>query len=160
MKLPPFALTTALVLAACTSVLTAASSDEAAIREHCATFVAAWNHHDPKAMAATWAEDGNLINPFGRVASNRAEIEKLFIDEHSGAMKGSTYAAPSIAIQMLTPTVALTDWASEVTGMHDPKGNALPVFKHHVVAILVKKDGHWASVAVRAFGDLPPPAGP
>ncbi|HVU15922.1 MAG TPA: SgcJ/EcaC family oxidoreductase [Candidatus Didemnitutus sp.] len=161
MKLPRFALITALILAACTPlVLTAASSDEAAVREHCASFVTAWNHHDAKAMAATWAEDGNLINPFGRVASNRAEVEKLFVEEQGAAMKGTTYTAKSISVQFITPTVALTDWTSEITGMHDPKGNELPAFKHHVVAILQKKDGHWTNVAVRAFGDLPPPPNP
>jgi uncharacterized protein (TIGR02246 family) len=159
MKLPSFALTTALVLAACTPlVLAAASSDEAAVREHCAQFVTAWNHHDAKAMAANWAEDGNLINPFGRLATGRAEIEKLFVEEHAAVMKGTTYATPNITVDFVTPTVAVTDWTSEVTGMHDDKGNALPVFKHHVVAVMVKKDGHWLSAAVRAFADLPPPA--
>jgi uncharacterized protein (TIGR02246 family) len=158
MKLSLHVLTTALVLAIGTPlVLSAASADETAVRARCADFVTAWNHHDPKAMAATWAEDGNLINPFGRVASNRAEIEKLFTDEHGSMMKGTTYETPSINVQFLTPKVALTDWVSVVTGMHDDKGNALPVFKHHVVGIFMKKNGEWSAVAVRAFADLPPP---
>jgi uncharacterized protein (TIGR02246 family) len=155
------ALTTALVLAGSTPlVLTAASNDEAAVREHCASFVAAWNHHDAKAMAATWAEDGNLINPFGRTASGRAEIEKLLSEEHATAMKGTTYNVIATTIQFVSPTVAVTDWSSEINGMHDQTGAALPVFKHHVVAVMVKKDGHWSSAAVRAFADLPPPPPP
>ena len=40
-------------------------------------FVAAWNKHDTKALAAGWAPDGDLINPFGRWAKGRAEVEKL-----------------------------------------------------------------------------------
>jgi uncharacterized protein (TIGR02246 family) len=161
MKLPLYVLTTALVLAASTpGVLAAASNDETAVRDHCATFVAAWNHHDPKAMAATWAEDGNLINPSGRIAANRAEVEKLLTDEHSTFMRGTTYATPTITVRFVAPTVAVTDWTSEITGMHDPKGAELPVFKHRVVAVMVKKDGKWSTAMVRAYADLPPPPPP
>ncbi len=43
--------------------------------------------------------------------------------------------------------------------MHDPKGLAIAVrSNHHVVAVMVKKDGKWSSVTW--FGptpDLPPP---
>ena len=157
MKSFVYALTTALVLASSTPVvLSAASNDETAVRDHCASFVAAWNRHDPKAMAATWAEDGSLINPFGRIGSSRAEIEKILTEEHNTVMRGSTYATVVASVRFVAPTVAVADWSSEITGMHDPSGAALPVFKHHVVAVLVKKDGHWTSAVVRAFADLPP----
>jgi len=55
--------------------LLAKESDEAGIRATDEVFAAAWNKHDAKAMAATWAKDGDLVNPFGRVAKGRAEVE-------------------------------------------------------------------------------------
>ena len=92
MKLPLYALTTALVLAVSTpAVLAASPKEETAVRDHCASFVTAWNKHDAKAMAATWANDGSLINPFGRLASGRAEVEKLLSEEHKTVMAGTTY---------------------------------------------------------------------
>jgi uncharacterized protein (TIGR02246 family) len=161
MKSLMYALTTALVFAASTpTTLTAASKDETAVRDHCASFVAAWNRHDPKAMAATWAVDGSLINPFGRAGENRAEIEKILTEEHNVAMRGTTYTAATVAVRFVAPTVAVTDWSSEITGMHDPTGAALPPFKHHVLAVVVKKDGQWTMQLVRAFAILPPPPPP
>lgn len=158
MRLPLYALTTALVLAVSTpQVLAAASKDETAVRDHCAAFIAAWNKHDAKAMAATWAEDGSLINPFGRIGNNRAEVEKILALEHGAVMKASTYKAEIVSVKFVEPNVAVADWNSEITGMVDEKGNALPPFKHRVCLVVVKKDGKWSSAAARAYADLPPP---
>lgn len=161
MKSCLYALTTALVLAASAPVVLAAvSKDETAIRDHSAAFVAAWNRHEPKAMAATWSEDGSLINPFGRLAEGRAAIEKLLTEEHSTVMRGTTYALKTIGVRFLSNTIAVADWNSEISGMHDPKGAALPVFKHRVVAVLVKKSGSWSTAVARAYADIPPPPMP
>jgi uncharacterized protein (TIGR02246 family) len=162
MKASLYALTTALVLAAVAPVaLSAASEDEAAIRQACANFAASWNKHDAKAMAATWAEEGDLINPFGAGAKGRAGIEKFFVEEHATVMRGTTYTAVEIKVRMLSPTIATTDWTSEITGMKDPSGAAQPAFKHHVFVIHEKKNGQWSVVSARAFSFLPaPPAGP
>jgi len=136
--------------------LATAQDDEAAIRKVSNEFFAAWSRHDIKAMAATFAEDGDLINPFGRVAKGRAAIETLFTEEHAGPFKGTTYTA-TVSLRMLAPTVSLGDWDSTVTGMHDPAGNALPPFKHHVAVAYVKKDGHWLAAVARPYAFLPPP---
>jgi len=159
MKFPLYALTTALVLAAAApATLTAASSDEAAIRQQSANFVAAWNKHDPQAMAACWAADGNLINPFGRAATSRAELEKLFTAEHDAAMRGTTYATKEVSVHLLAPTVAISEWSSVITGMHDPNGAALPPLEHRVVVILEKRNGEWQATIGRPYAFLPPPS--
>jgi uncharacterized protein (TIGR02246 family) len=107
-------------------------------------------------MAAVFTEDADLINPFGRVARGRAEIEKLFTDEHATFMKGTTDTA-SVSVRVLGPAVALSDWDAEVAGMRDAQGQALPVFKHHVAAVFVKKNGKWLTVTGRPYAFLPPP---
>jgi len=66
--------------------------EDAAIHQRHDEWAAAWNKHDPKLMATFFVADGDLINPFGRHARGTTEIEKLFTDEHTRAMSGTTYA--------------------------------------------------------------------
>lgn len=130
----------------------------AAIEGRMNEFVAAWNKHDPKAMAAVWLAKCDLINPFGMKASGRAEIEKLFAGEHGGVMKASTYTINSGTVRMIGRGVALGEWDSVITGMTSPDGQALPPFPHHVTMVFVHEGGQWRADAVRAFQFLPPPA--
>jgi uncharacterized protein (TIGR02246 family) len=141
--------------------LIAASADETAINELTAKFVAAWNHHDTAAMAATWAEDADLINPAGRVAKGRAAIQQLLTDEHATAMKGTTFKLVSHETRMLNPTTALVDWTIVITGMRGPDGNAMPPNNLHVFVVFAKHDGKWLVEATRpyAFQAMPPGVG-
>jgi uncharacterized protein (TIGR02246 family) len=123
-------------------------------------FAAAWNKDDSKAMAAVWAPDGDLINPFGRWAKGRAEVEKLFTDEHTALMKGTTYSISNYTARFPSPAVAVVDWDGEIAGMHAPDGSAMPAFKHHVVGVYAKKGNKWWLLAARAMAYLPPPAAP
>lgn len=149
-----------LVAAISAPALAASSADKAAIERLSNEFVAAWNAHDPKKMAAVWTEDGDLINPFGQGAHGRADLEKFFEKEQSTAMKGTTYKLESISVRELDPNVATADWDSVVTGMVDASGKAMPPFKHHVFAVYVKKGGHWHTAAARAFVNETPPSAP
>ena len=150
----------ALVAAISAPALAANSGDKAAIERVSNDFVAAWNAHDPKKMAAVWAEDGDLINPFGQSAHGRADIEKFFEKEQTTVMKGTTYKLESMSVRELEPNVAAADWDSVVTGMTDASGNAMPPFKHHVFVVFVKKGGHWHTAAARAFENKTPPSAP
>ena len=123
-------------------------------------FVAAWNKHDPKAMAAEWAPEGDLVNPFGRWASGRAEVEKLFTDEHSTFMKTTTYSLGNYKVRFPSPAIAVVDYDGEVAGMQNSDGSAMPPFKHHVASVYEKKGGHWWLFAARATAYLPTPAAP
>jgi uncharacterized protein (TIGR02246 family) len=165
MKTKVMSVFAALVLAAgAPCVVSAASmpnaSDEAAIKKCVADFSAAWNKHDPKAMAATWAEDADLINPFGRAARGRAEIEKLFTDEQSMAMKGTTYTVLDTNVRMLSPDIALCELSGQIANMKDPSGTPMPLFKHHVVLIAMKRNGTWWPTIVRPYVYLSAPAMP
>ena len=52
--------------------------DIAAIKKNTAAFQAAWNKHDTKALAALWATDGDLIDPWGVTSVGRDAVEKFF----------------------------------------------------------------------------------
>lgn len=138
----------------------AADSNETAIRALNDQWVTAWNAHDPKKMAAVWAEDVSLINPFGVKCNDRAEVEKLFEREQSGVMKASTYKIDSFALRRACDDVMIGDWDATVTGMIDPNGSPLPPFSHHGTAVYQNRGGHWALTMVRAFQPLPLPGPP
>jgi len=123
-------------------------------------FVAAWNAHDAKRLAAVWAPDGDLINPFGRVAKGRAELEKLLTEEQSTVFKTSTYQIESESIREIARGVAIADWESVVTGMVGPDGKPAPPLKHHVTVVYRLAEGHWQAVAARPVIYAPPPGGP
>ncbi|HET9793398.1 MAG TPA: nuclear transport factor 2 family protein [Thermoanaerobaculia bacterium] len=123
-------------------------------------FVTAWNAHDAKKLAAVWADDGSLINPFGLRCGNRAEVEKLFENELGGMMKASTYKIDSFAVRKTSDDVMVGDWDATLTGGIDPGGNPMPPFLHHVTAVYRNSGGHWAIADARAFHLLPPPGAP
>lgn len=129
----------------------------AAIDSRAQEFVAAWNKHDPKAMAAIWTTDCDLVNPFGMKARGRAEIEKLFEAEQGGVMKTTHYTINSESLLKIPGGAVVADMDSVIDGMTDPTGKALPPFTHHVTMIYVREAGHWRPTVVRAFQLLPPP---
>jgi uncharacterized protein (TIGR02246 family) len=136
------------------------TEDDAAIHKRNDEFSDAWNKHDPKAMAACWTADGDLINPFGRHAKGTAEIEKLFTEEQTGPMAGTTYAGTIESIRYIGAgenVVAIVDVAGEITGMKGADGTAMPAFKHHVTYIARKVDGKWMDEGARAFAYVPKP---
>lgn len=132
-------------------------TEDSAIHRRHDEWVAAWNKHDPKVMASFFTADADLINPFGRHARGTAEIEKLFTDEHSGMMAGTTYAGTIESIRYLGEAAAIVDVAGEVRGMKGPDGATAPPFKHHVTWIAQKNAGKWVALGARAFVLVPPP---
>ena len=154
MKKVSLGIALALALAGIPRLARAADSNEAAIKELNQDFVTAWNAHDPKKMAAAWAEDVSLINPFGVKCSGRAEAEKLFQGEQSGVMRASTYRIDSFTLRKACDDVMVGDWDATVTGMIDPSGKTMPPFPHHVTAVYQNRGGHWVTILARAFQSL------
>ena len=131
--------------------------DDAAIHRRHDEWIAAWNKHDPKVMAAFFVPDGDVINPFGRHAQGPAAIEKLFADEHNGKMAGTTYAGTIERIRYIGNNVVIVDVAGEISGMKGPDGAVAPPFKHHVTWITEKRAGKWMANGARAFATLSAP---
>ena len=98
--------------------------EDTAIRQRHDEWITAWNKHDPKLMASFWASDGDLINPFGRHARGTAEIEKLFTEEQTGRMAGTSYTGTVESIRYIGENVAIADVAGEIRGMKGPDGAA------------------------------------
>jgi uncharacterized protein (TIGR02246 family) len=133
--------------------------DEEAIKAIGAAFAAAWNKDDAAGMSKCWATDGDLINPWGRVANGRAAVETLFQDEHAGMMKDSHYEMKMSSPRMIGGgSVALVDWDSTITWPKGADGTMKPPFAHHVAIVMEKmKDGAWSIQAARPYQFAPKP---
>ena len=126
------------------------SSEQQAIQGQMDRFIAAWNRHDPKAMTALWAEDGDLINPFGRVAKSRGEVEKLIREEHATGLRDTQFSAQTERIRMFGPNVAVADYAYGITGK---EAN----IQGHLTLVLEKRADTWEVVAARPMIPAPQP---
>ena len=135
----------------------AADTTTQAIEKRTGEFVAAWNRHDSKAMAGLFLPDGDLINPFGRLAKGRDEVARLFADEQSTVMKATTMKTDAITVRTLAPDVALADWDITVTGMTAPDGSVMPAVKFHGAFVWAKKGGTWSVMAARPMLPASPP---
>jgi len=131
--------------------------NEAAIRKLYADFTAAWNRHDPAAMAAMWAIDGDHLDPDGRMAKGRDEIEALLSGQHASVFKNTTLDLDIDAVWFVTADVALVDGTYALIGARDPKGNELPVRKGHLTSILLKERNKWSIAASRLMIPAPLP---
>lgn len=147
------------VLAAIPSSVRAADAGaKAAFERTQHDFVSAWNSHDAKKLAMVFAEDGDLINPFGRAEKGRAAIEALFAEEQGGAMKPTTYKVESGSLREVGADLAVADWVAVVAGMMTPDGKPAPDFRHNVTLVYQKRSGHWMLESVRAYVFVPKPA--
>jgi uncharacterized protein (TIGR02246 family) len=140
-----------------TSPMAGNLGDDEAIRQCIAAFVSAWNKHDPRQMAACWAQDGDLINPFGRPAQGRLKVEQLFTEEQQGPMKQSTHQMNITSVRPIAGDLALVDAECNITGIRGPDGKEMPVFTPHVFLAMSKKDGNWSILSARAFAFMPRP---
>ena len=138
-----------LALSLLTIPLMAKESSDAAIRATDVVFAAAWNHHDATAMAATWAQDGDLVNPFGRAAKGRVAIQAMLQDEHNMAFKSSTYTPGPLSIRFIEPDIAVAESDTAITGIMNPDGTSAPTMNVHILRVIEKKDGKWLTVTAR-----------
>jgi uncharacterized protein (TIGR02246 family) len=144
---------------AISSAAAAGGAQDAAILKAHEDFAVNWNKHDYKAMAAMFTDDADLINPLGRVAKGKAEIERLYMDEHTTAFKASHFSSDCTGgVRKLTPDVATVTCRFEVSGGTLPDGKPMPVLKGLYTATMVKAKNKWRVVVGRPMIPFAPPA--
>jgi uncharacterized protein (TIGR02246 family) len=129
--------------------------NEAEIRKLYAQYTAAWNKHDPKAMASFWTLDGDYMEPDGRHAKGQADVEKLFTQEQQTVFKDSTLALTIETVWFINQDVAMVDGKYDLSGVRDLEGKQLPVRSGHLTAVLMREDGTWKVAAGRAMIPVP-----
>jgi uncharacterized protein (TIGR02246 family) len=135
------------------------SRDKEAIHSQIDVFVTAWNNHDPRAMSMVYDEDADLVNPFGRSAKSRTEIEALLKDEHTGPVRDSCISLMFEGLRLLTSDVAVSDHSFEMSGVRDRSG-AKTTLRGHLTMVFRKHRETWRIVACRPMIPAHNPEGP
>jgi uncharacterized protein (TIGR02246 family) len=136
----------------------AKADEKEAIQERIDEFTNAWNEHNPERMAALWAEDGDLINPFGHEAKGREQVRQLFAEEQAGPMRQSRHEMRVDSVRMVGD-LALVDLKSTVTGIRGPDDREFPPLNLHIFNVMTRRDGEWMIISARPYAFLPPPGG-
>ena len=82
-------------------------ADDAAIRSHFAAFDTAFARGDAPGVAATYADDADVVRPGEPAVVGRAGIESFYREMFAGRMKGVRKGGAVERIRLVTPSVAL-----------------------------------------------------
>jgi uncharacterized protein (TIGR02246 family) len=130
------------------------STDETAIRALETRQQEAFNHHDAKALASLFTEDGDLVNVVGWWWKGRVEIEKKLTDAHVYVLKESTLTITGVDIRFLTPEFAVAHVRWTMTGARTPAG--VPAQQQGIQThLLQKRGGQWLIAAFQNTNSLP-----
>jgi uncharacterized protein (TIGR02246 family) len=133
-------------------------AEERAVRDAVERFGAAWNRHDAKAMAAAFAPEGDIVNPYGEVVKGRPALEALFAKEQIRFAHGTRFVDTVESLRFLKPDVALVDGALTVSGVRGAGPDAPPTtLKGRYTDVLVKQEGRWQILARRVMLIVPEP---
>lgn len=124
----------------------APSSMESEISQFIDLFVKKWNQHDPKALDALWAENGDLMNPAGEWEKGKNNVLKILMREQGGVLRKSQMKQEVTNILILSPTMAWVDANVKLTIPGVPEG-----LDHHIVYLLVKQNNEWRILAARPY---------
>lgn len=131
------------------------SKDNKEIIQAVSGFVDAWNNHDPKAMASFWAEEGDLINPWGNWGHNKKGVETLFQKDQSkeGPFNKSRLKLSVTKIRFIpdNENVAVVDVDGEAIGIKAPNVDSTTRITHHIVFVFFKQKGSWKIFAARPY---------
>jgi len=126
-------------------------SDEAAIRDIENRFNAAWNAHDPDAIAESLVDDAQFITVNGAWTTSRQGFRDLMQRLHgaNGPFRASTRRSPEMHVRFLSPDIAILHTRFWIKGevMHDEFSQE---DRESVgTRVLRKIDGRWRIVTTQ-----------
>ncbi|MEY2574677.1 MAG: hypothetical protein QOF80_164 [Verrucomicrobiota bacterium] len=138
------------------------ANDESAIRALEVQQQEAWNHHDAKAYAALFTEDGDCVNVVGWWWKGRAEIEKKLTDAYVYVFSESVLKIGEVTVRFLEPNSAIVHVRWTMTGARTPQG--IPTPQQGIQTQLVlKQSGKWLIATFQntnSVPEMPFPKGP
>jgi uncharacterized protein (TIGR02246 family) len=125
--------------------------DEDAIRAIELRFNAAWDAHDPEALAEPLVDDAQFITVNGAWTTSRAGFRDLMQRLHgaTGPYRSSTRRTPELHVRFLAPDVAIMHSRFWIDGevLHDALSQ--PSRESVGLRVLRKVDGRWRIVATQ-----------
>ncbi|MBS0260397.1 MAG: SgcJ/EcaC family oxidoreductase [Planctomycetes bacterium] len=121
------------------------TADEQTIRKGAETFVAAYNKHDAKAVAALFAPKAEITDEQGNLVKGRDAIEQEYKSVFEDAPEGKIFIDIE-SVRVLTPNIAVEEGL--VRSQPVPDG-AEDVSSY--IAVHVKVEGQWMIGSVKDF---------
>jgi uncharacterized protein (TIGR02246 family) len=84
--------------------------------------VDAWNRHDGKSLALTFAPDADFYNLRGKKLTGRDTVEKFFTRAFAANLGTSQLAQPEPNVRFVGEAAAAVDLLATLKGAKDPKG--------------------------------------
>ena len=148
----------ACMLASFCTAATTQSPDETSIRQLENAQAAAWNHHDAKAYAALFSEEGDVVNVLGWWWQGRAQIQSKLEAAFSVVFRESTLTIVDVRTRFLTPDIAVVHVRWTMTGALSPpgvppprEGIQLQVVRKHAGTWLIESFQNTNAVPERPF---------
>jgi uncharacterized protein (TIGR02246 family) len=130
------------------------SADDAALRALMAQMTDAWNRGDSAALAATFAEDGEMVAGDGTLTSGRAKIERYLADLMTRLPKGTRFTAAVTGVRLVTPDVAVLSSSGGFLMPGDV--DVTPERAGFQAVIAVREGGAWRATLFQRTRVLPP----
>lgn len=99
---------------------------EISVQDLLKCFVTAWNRHNAEAIAALWADDGDLITPWGLWGKGKAAVQMIFEKEQAVFFSTSTIKQEVNNVRSIGEAGVWVDAPSIITGVATPDGNESP----------------------------------
>lgn len=118
----------------------------------------AWNRHDVRAYATTFAEDVDFVNVLGRHLRSRAELEKELTWLHGGIFRNSEIRIQETHVRFVSPNVAVCPLHWEMRGHENFPGHAFAEVRNGVLTVVLQRDtDRWLICAAQNtdFVELP-----
>ena len=110
------------------------------------TLMNAWEAHDGKMLAESFAEDADFTNVRGASMHGRKAIADFHTELLNGMFKDSHNRTLDITVRFLRDDLASVDTHWEMSGAKWPDGTPWPDRKGLGTAIVEKHDGKWLIV--------------
>jgi creatinine amidohydrolase len=117
------------------------SGEERTVRRIADAYNLAWATLDPQAVAALWAEHGDIVHPDGATERGRMAIQQNRTEQFMRKeFSGSKHILSIGVVRCLTADVAVADGKWELKGARDRTGNPLPRAEG-LLTLVAKKTG-------------------
>jgi uncharacterized protein (TIGR02246 family) len=123
--------------------------DDAAIRAVEEAYDTAWSAGDASALAALFSADAVVVNPLGKVARGRTDIQRVLGEFLRGPARGSRHSSMVTAVQFVTENVAVVDGEARLERARCEAPQ--PSVVHRFTDVLVKQGGTWLIAQVRGY---------
>ena len=128
--------------------------DESAIRQLQARQQDAWNHHDAKAYAELFADDGDVVNVVGWWWKGRPEIERQLTAAYAVVFRDSRLTIADVEVRFLARDVAIAHVRWTMEGARTPP--PIPEPREGIqTQVLRKQGGSWLIATFHNTNSLP-----